>query len=601
MSLYYESAPYNLLLVDDEAVIRAYFRSLIAEAAPNIHVIEAKDGDEAIASILTSAPDCVLLDYELPNKNALEVISAIQNGPTLLIPIIIFSAHEMVGLDLELIEVGATDFIAKKGITAKLLKQTIFRAIVRNKYATSQYHYRNNQQRIKEKAAIEKATCKEKKKVREANKQLKFLAMHDSLTGLANRSMLVEHMTRIISSAKRNNRKFHVLFIDLDRFKNVNDSLGHSRGDILLLEVVCRIRDIIRTEDIMARVGGDEFILILDGCADTHNALSVCKKINETVEHKYTIENNEIYISASIGIAKYPSDGKTPDALLEKANVAMYSAKQSGKNTARLYQDHNQAFSETFSLEADLHNAISNNELTIHYQPKISLKSGKVYGAEALLRWDSKSHGSISPALFIPIAEESDLIIKLGHWVREEVIKQLFLWKNTPLSNLRVAINVSGKEFAKGELLEHLHALQSQYNIDPNLLELEITERTIVEQYNHKQNPFDRLREQGYGLSIDDFGTGYSSLSYLKNIPISELKIDRSFIASNHKRDLAITSTIINMAKNLGVRSIAEGVEEQSQVDFLINAGCDQIQGYIYSKPLKLSEFESWVNQHNNR
>lgn len=599
MPSYYESAPYNLLLVDDEAVVRTRFSALVAQVAPNINVTTATNGAEAIEKILQSPPDCVLLDYELPDKNALEVMSAIQEGPTLLIPIIIFTSHDIENLDLELLEVGATDFISKQDVTPELLKRTILRAIVRLKYGVSQYFYRKSEQLEHEKSAIEKATSEEKQKLREANRQLKFLAMHDSLTGLANRVMLVEHMTRIISSAKRNSREFYILFIDLDRFKNVNDSLGHGRGDILLLEVVCRIRNIIRTEDLMSRVGGDEFILVLDGCSNEENALNVSKKINEAVARKYTIEENEIYISASIGIAKYPNDGTCPNALLEKADSAMYAAKRCGKNTSRLYQDHREENTGIFSLEADLHNAILNNELTIHYQPKVSLKTGKVYGAEALLRWTSKSHGNISPALFIPIAEESDLIIKLGRWVREAVSHQLFLWKNTPFSNLKIAINVSGKEFSRGELLEHLDSLQIQYDLDPSLLDLEITERTVVEQYSINEHNFDSLREIGYGLSIDDFGTGYSSLSYLKNIPISELKIDRSFISSNHQKDLAITSTIINMAKNLGVRSIAEGVEEQDQVDFLTKAGCDQIQGYIFSRPLEIEKFETWVNHFN--
>jgi len=249
-------------------------------------------------------------------------------------------------------------------------------------------------------------------------------------------------------------------------------------------------------------------------------------------------------------------------------------------------------------MESDLHGAIANDELCLHYQPKITLNTGQVYGAEALLRWNRKNHGLVSPAVFIPVAEESDLIIELGSWVQKAAFRQLGLWKNTPYSYMRIAVNVSSKEFAKGRLLGQLNSLEKFYSVDPGLLDLEITERTVLEQSSFENNPFNQLRARGYGLSIDDFGTGYSSLSYLKSIPINELKIDRSFVNSSNEKDLAITATIVNLAKNLGIHSIAEGVEKQSQIDYLARVGCDRVQGYLFSGALPVQEFESWVSEY---
>lgn len=595
MTLFYESAPYKLLLVDDQRSVLESYTLLIKEEAPNIRVTQASTGKQAIECFHNIKPDCVLLDHELPDMNALQVISAMQDGPNLTVPVIVFSSHNKKDLDLELMEAGATDFFDKREVSPELLRRTIFRAIVRFRYSSSQHYYKQAQQALKEKCAIEKATSEERKKLKSANKQLEFMAMHDSLTGLANRVMLIEHLTRAISSSKRNQSKFYVLFIDLDRFKNVNDSLGHSGGDILLLEVVRRIRKAIRVEDVMARVGGDEFVIVLDGCNDESSAFIACKKINEVVAEKYVIDGNDIFISASVGIAAYPADGENPDDLLENADSAMYSAKRSGKNTFILFNNKSNHAPKQNSFEPDLHNAIEKNELSIYYQPKVELKSGNIYGVEALLRWHSTNHGPISPTAFIPIAEESDLIIRLGKWVREEAAKQLNLWKKTPFSHLHIAVNVSSREFSKDGLLDQLKHLRDNYQISPELLELEITERTIVEQVNLKSNHFNKIKDLGCGLSIDDFGTGYSSLSYLKKIPIDELKIDRSFI-SEDIRDRAITETIINMAKNLGIRSIAEGVEGREQLDYLVKVGCDQIQGFFFSKPLPIQKFEDWAS-----
>ncbi len=595
MTLFYESAPYKLLLVDDQRSVLESYTLLIKEEAPNIRVTQASTGKEAIECFHDINPDCVLLDHELPDMNALQVISAMQDGPNLTVPVIVFSSHSKKDLDLELMEAGATDFFDKREVSPELLRRTIFRAIVRFRYSSSQHYYEQAQQALKEKSAIEKATSEERKKLKSANKQLEFMAMHDSLTGLANRVMLIEHLTRAISSSKRNEIKFYVLFIDLDRFKNVNDSLGHSGGDILLLEVVRRIRKAIRIEDVMARVGGDEFVIVLDGCNNESSAFAACKKINEVVAEKYVIDGNDIFISASVGISAYPADGETPDDLLENADSAMYSAKRNGKNTFILFNNKSNHAPKQNSFEPDLHNAIDKGELSIYYQPKVDLKSGNIYGVEALLRWHSKNHGPISPTAFIPIAEESDLIIRLGKWVREEAAKQLNLWKNSPFSHFHIAINVSSREFSKVDLLEQLKHLRDNYQINPELLELEITERTIVEQVNLKSNHFNKIKDLGCGLSIDDFGTGYSSLSYLKKIPIDELKIDRSFI-SEDIRDRAITETIINMAKNLGIRSIAEGVEGREQLDYLVKVGCDQIQGFFFSKPLPIQKFEDWAS-----
>ncbi len=445
---------------------------------------------------------------------------------------------------------------------------------------------------------------------RKAESRIRYLAYFDTLTGLPNRQLLVHEMSRAIAAARKSKTLIALLYLDLDRFKRINDNLGHSVGDALLKAVGRRLHQCIRPTDVItpvkgsslpgrgsvARLGGDEFVVLVSGLGEENQATAVADRIRDALGEPFDCDGHRFVVTPSIGIALYPKDGSDIEDLLVKADMAMYKAKDQGRNGHAFYGESMAIRSlSRLELENDLRRAFDAGDFQIHYQPKVDLGTGRVVGVEALLRWRHATRGWMSPESFIPVAEESGLIVALGDWVLRETCRQLQQWAGTDLGHLTMAVNVSVQQFAREDFVESVLGMLQHFNVQPRLLELEITESLLLRNVDDTTSCMKRFRAAGLTLSIDDFGTGYSSLGYLRNFPVDALKIDRSFVKDlNGKADGgAICAAIIALARELKLRVIAEGVETLEQVEFLRTHRCDQVQGYLMSAPLPVWELES--------
>ena len=422
-----------------------------------------------------------------------------------------------------------------------------------------------------------------------AEDQLAHLAHHDGLTGLPNRLLLLERLSQTITYAQRHQRTVAVLYLDLDRFKVINDTLGHGVGDELLKAVAERLARAVRASDTVARPGGDEFIVVLADVANEGDVRSVADKIVGTFNDPFIVDDNEFFISTSIGISVYPHDGADVDTLIKNADAAMYQAKDKGRNNIQFYTaEIHDATLRKLSLESDMRRALEREEFVVHYQPIVAVSTGIITGFEALVRWAHPTRGMIQPDDFIPLAEESGLIVPLGDWVLQAACMQQKTWERLDCASGRVTVNISARQFQQRDLVSTVRRCVEEYGIAPGTLELELTESVVMHDVEGSLNALLQLREMGVGASMDDFGTGYSSLSYLKNFPIASLKIDRSFIdeLTMDPFDDAISLAIITLAKSLKIRVIAEGVETQAQLLKLRRLGCDEAQGLYFSRPV---------------
>jgi diguanylate cyclase (GGDEF)-like protein len=426
------------------------------------------------------------------------------------------------------------------------------------------------------------------------------MANYDQLTGLPNRAQLEARAKYALSLAQRNHGLLGVIFLDLDRFKDINDTLGHSIGDALLVEAAKRMKTVVREEDTVSRLGGDEFILLLPG-VDARGAALVAQKMLDTIAQPYLIEPYDLNVTASMGIALYPEDGSDLETLSKNADAAMYRAKQAGRNDFRFYTAEMQARSgRNLQLVNALRHALAANQLQLVYQPQLSMSDGRIIGAEALLRWYHPELGQVSPAEFIPVAEDSGLILPIGEWVLRTAALQVKRWMDEGSAPLIMAVNLSAVQFRHVDLPELVSRILDETGLPPEYLELELTEGVAMHDPQGAIAVMNDLHDRGIRLSIDDFGTGYSSLSYLKKFKVYKLKIDQSFVRdiSTDPEDKAIVSAIISMAQRLGMQTIAEGVETAGQLSFLREQGCDEVQGYYYSKPLPVEQFEVFSKKH---
>jgi diguanylate cyclase (GGDEF)-like protein len=425
--------------------------------------------------------------------------------------------------------------------------------------------------------------------LRQSQSRLNHIAHHDALTELPNRTLFQLQFEMSLQRALHHSQKVALLFIDLDRFKNVNDSLGHDIGDALLCQVANRITSVIRPNDTAARLGGDEFAVILNDVEDINNVFCLGQRILSVFDQPFNLGSKVLYSEASIGISVYPDHGDTPARLLRNADTAMYQAKQS-KNKIEVYSDELTAVTlKKWSMENELRKALKEENFILLYQPKVDPKNGLVIGVEALVRWD-KNGELINPIEFIPTAENTGLIVPLGKKILKQAVIQLAAWQGTICGHLSIAVNVSGRQLRNDKLDDYIDALLKEYEVMPELLELEITEDFLIQgdSKNNSLEALNSLNRLGVSMAIDDFGTGYSSMAQLKNLPISTLKIDKSFVDGipESKKDIAIIKSIINIAKNLELEIVAEGAETAEQVAFLRENECDFIQGYFYSKPV---------------
>ena len=438
--------------------------------------------------------------------------------------------------------------------------------------------------------------------IKHSQRQLNELVNRDPLTGLPNRRLLNELLDHAIKRAEREKHQIAILFIDLDRFKGINDTLGHHVGDQLLLEVSKRISQSVRESDAVARLGGDEFLVMMDMLRKQDDAEMVARKIINALQAEFIIDGRELFIGASVGISIYPTDSTEVDGLIKSADIAMYHVKSRGKNNLSFYSaDLSQHAVERFTLENHLRKALERDQFHIYYQPQVSIRTGRIIGAEALIRWHHPELGVVSPAKFIPLAEETGLIVQIGEWVLRQSAIQAMAWAQAGLELPRLSVNVSGVQIQRSNFADTVYGILIETDCLPSLLELEITESTVMHNTEYVISVFDRIKQLGLRLAIDDFGTGYSSLSHLKRLPLDKIKIDQSFVRElpdNHD-DAAIANAIYAMAKSLGFKVIAEGVETIAQAEFLFNMGCEEAQGYLYSRPVDGIEFSKMLAKGN--
>ena len=433
---------------------------------------------------------------------------------------------------------------------------------------------------------------------KEAEDRIRYLALHDTLTGLPNRLSLQERLNQALQTAQRRREMLGVIFIDLDRFKLINDTLGHHAGDAMLIQLGRRLQQNVRSNDVVARLGGDEFVVVVTGADSVDTVLAVADKLLEVLRQPYEIEGQQLHTTPSLGLSFYPQDGKDVESLMRNADAAMYHAKSQGRNGLQCYEPAlNIAASDRLTLENRLPRALAGGEFQLHYQPQIDGGSGCLIGVEALVRWQDPERGMVPPDRFIPVAEETGLIVPLGAWVLEEACRQRRAWYDQGLPAFRVAVNLSPLQSRQQDFLAHVGGLLEKYGLQPGDLELEITESAAMRDPLETIGILKRIKEMGIPLAIDDFGTGYSSLAYLKLLPIDTLKLDRSFVKDIEagEDDAVICSATIALAHALGLAVVAEGVESAAQECYLLKLGCDQLQGYFYSRPLPAPQLEALV------
>ena len=453
--------------------------------------------------------------------------------------------------------------------------------------------------RIRELEAIRSSLVQTFQRLEKEQKALYYSARTDELSGLPNRNQLNERLNWLIEESSRSQSEFAYLFIDLDNFKNINDTLGHDIGDELLMMIAGIMQDIIRDYDIIARVGGDEFVVVLSQYQNHIELNHIIQRIIAKLSEIHTVGTYPVRTSASIGVAFYPKDGTDSKTLLKNADIAMYEAKNSGKNQIHYFTESlHQTILAEVELENDLRTALTNREFELYYQPKVEVVSGKIMGAETLVRWHHPTKGMISPLQFIPIAEQTGLMIELGEWILQQALQQQKQWQDVYKTDLLLSINISAVQFGYVQFFSHFQALCNQFELDLRLIDIEVTESVLMQNTLSNLQILKKIRGMGVSISLDDFGTGYSSLAYLKNFPINTLKIDKAFLDDHATQSGRVfIDTIVQLAHNLHINVVAEGVEIESQLDYLKEIGCDVYQGYYCSRPLPAKAFMELVQK----
>lgn len=557
----------QVLLVDDDEDYYFITGELLSDIkTQKYHLDWFSDPDEAYREILKGNHDVYLVDYHLGSITGLELIEKVfRNGCNA--PMLMLTNQLDYDLDIKAMKEGVSDYLVKNLIDAVSLERSIRYAIERKK----------NEEKIK------------------------FLAYYDHLTHLPNRTLFINKLNSALAHAKRYNRILAVMFIDLDNFKLINDTLGHKVGDLLLTEIAKRMHSVIRNSDIktqndmesfidfVARFGGDEFTIALTEIKQYDDASVVARRIVNALLPVYDIEGHELHITCSIGMSLYPLDGSDVDTLLKYADMAMYHAKKKGKNNFQYFKESmNDSVLKKFSLEKDMRKAVKNNEFSLYYQPIMDIQTGALIGLEALIRWIHPEKGVIPPDSFIEAAEENMLIIPIGEWVIKEVCRQYKHWHDAGLMPIPISVNLSLNQFYQQNLIKNISQYLGELNIEDDFLSTEITELIFMEDAEFSLNKINKLIKMGIGIAIDDFGTGFSSFKSLKQIPIKTLKIDRLFIHSitSSESDSSIVSAMILMGHSMKVKVVAEGVETVEQLKMLRQLKCDAVQGYLLSKPM---------------
>lgn len=553
----------RILLVEDNlGDVRLLQEYLKESDSLNADLIHVDCLSEAVACLGEAASyDLVLLDLSLPDSQGLATFSAIQERAGNL-PIILLTGNDDESLAVQAVQQGAQDYLVKGKVDADLLARAIRYGIERNRLLV------------------------EMEKVREVEQHL---AYHDMLTNLPNRLLFYDRMRQALAHARRYSGLVAVLFLDLDGFKAINDRHGHAVGDRLLQAVATRLKGNMRQSDTIARLGGDEFTILLTGIKSMKDVSRTAQKVLSVVSRPFAIDGHQLGVTCSIGVSVFPHDGSDTESLIKRADFAMYRAKNQGKANYQHFDITvvSQAPKQA-SFENDLRKAIVNHELRIHFQPQVSLATGQITGVEALVRWQHPEFGLLPPSEFIPLAEETGLIVPLGEWVLRSACIQNKVWQVAGYEPLPVAINLSARQFREIGLPETVARVLHETGLSPNFLTLEITETNAMQDVEYTISTLEVLKDMGLGIALDDFGTGHSSLSYLKRFPIDLLKIDKSFIQDvpDDPDDACIITAMVGLSQNLGMKVIAEGVETEKQLAFLRAIRCEQMQGFFFSRPL---------------
>jgi len=569
----------NILLVDDDEDDYILTKDLLDQVNGTAYnVVWVSSYEDALLSISQNTYDACLFDYRLGEHTGLELLrEAVTAGCKA--PIILLTGQDDSGIDTAAIKTGASDYLSKSEINANLLERSLRYAIERKR----------------------------------TEDRIIRMAYYDNLTNLPNRSLFHDRLNKALAHSERYNGICALMFLDLDNFKRINDTLEHRIGDLLLQGIADRLQNFVRSADTVARqgvslmtntvarLGGDEFTILLTDIHSLQDAAKIAQRILGILSQPFNLDGYEVFVTVSIGIAVFPTDGKEINTLIKNADTAMYHAKEHGRNNFQFYKHAmNATAMDRLNMENNLRRAIEKDEFQLHYQPRIDLTTGCIVGTEALIRWQHPEQGLVSPAEFIPLSEETGLIIPMGEWVLKTACNQNKLWQQR--GPICVAINLSGHQFRQDNLIKVIEKVLGDSNLDPILLELEITESVIMSNADNTIALLHKLKDMGLKLSMDDFGTGYSSFNYLKRFPLDNIKIDRSFIKdiTNSKRDAAIVKAIIAMAHTLELNVVAEGVETEEQLELLQEFGCNELQGFILSRALPTEhvyEFlEIWDN-----
>jgi diguanylate cyclase (GGDEF)-like protein len=549
----------KILLVEDDADDAEFLcQSLARKKQRPVDITRADRIRDATRRLRSETFDVVLLDLHLSDGTGTECVEKVQQADPL-VPIVVLSGKGDEDYAVEILNRGVQDYLVKWEGDGR----TIMRAI---------------------RYAIERKRSESK---------LNYLARYDSLTGIPNRQYLRDQLERATNRASRGQKKMGLLFLDLDNFKAVNDTLGHQLGDDLLKAAVQRLQSSIRAGDLLARLGGDEFAILLEDVDGPLELEAVAQSIIDRFQEPFSLGLRQVSVTASVGITLYPIDHTEPMALLNNADIAMYQAKEQGRNRFKFFTPSmHEEILRYHQLESDLKNALAEQQFYLLYQPQVSLADGRVHAVEALLRWNHPTRGTLGPDEFIPVAEESGQIVPMGLWALEEVCRQLKQWERQGLSLPRVAVNVAPIHFHQPDFNEQIRATLERHAVDPPLVELELTERSLMEDTAGVRACLRSLKNIGVRLAIDDFGTGYSCLSYLRKFPVDVLKIDRSFVSDldTNEDDRAICGVILSIAQRLSLDSVAEGVRSEEQVAILVKHGCRLGQGHHFSMPVRASE-----------
>jgi diguanylate cyclase (GGDEF)-like protein len=569
----------SILIIDDDEQIRGLLVELLYA---NNDCTSVASAEEALSILAEEEFDLVISDINMPGISGLDLLPHVHNAwPDT--TVIMISGQQTIESAIEAIRGGAFDYIMKPP-DLNHVEAAVGRALHHHNLLIQKRRYENNLEEL----------------VQQRTAEIEHLAYYDALTGLPNRVLFLDRVTQALNVAHRTQEMIAIVFLSLDRFKKINDTLGHVTGDSCLTEVAARLGPCLKEGDTIARFEGDEFALLLTGVEGTQDLVELAQRISEALRPSFHLNEQEVYITASIGMSLFPDDGMDTGNILKNASVALHQAKMLGGNNYRFYtSDMNARAVKRLELETSLRRALDRKEFVIYYQPQIEYASGKVVGAEALVRWQHPQLGFLPPAEFIPLAEDTGVIEPLGAWVMSNACAEARTWHTEGFGNLRVAVNVSTRQFRQPNFFESMVETLAQTRLDPGNLELELTETTIMENTEEAVDLLTKIRKLGVKIAIDDFGTGYSSLSYLKRLPIDTLKLDRSFVngATSDPDDAALVMAVITLAHNLRLKVIAEGVETEEHLRFLRLLRCDGGQGYLFGKPMPADVFRSSLDR----